>query len=234
VGRRSLAKRETFRLFRGFSAETLQFLQDLSEHNEKAWFEAHRPTYERHVLVPLCSLVADLSGWMISVDPDFEVRPTVGRTISRIFRDTRFSRDKSPLRTFMWIVFKRPKRERRSSPGFFFEIHADWFRYGMGMYAASRSNMDRIRKRIDEDPEEFAHAIRFHSEDNAYHLVANQYVNKLPSPHPASIDEWYQTKTFYLSVDRNADSILFKPELVDELLQDYRPLIPLYRFLAGP
>jgi len=187
------------RLFRGFSAKTPLFFQDLSENNKKSWFEIHRPTYERDVLEPLSSFAAHLSGWMISVDPDFEVRPVVGRTISRIFRDTRFSRDKSPLRPFMWIVFKRPKWERGSTPGFFFEIHASWFRYGMGMYAASRSTMDQFRERVDKDPKAFLRAISFHSRDSPFRLVTDPYLRKLSSQHPESIDEWYQTKSFYLS-----------------------------------
>jgi uncharacterized protein (DUF2461 family) len=170
---------------------------------------------------------------MVSVDPELEVRPVVGRAISRIFRDTRFSRDKSPLRPFMWIVFKRPIKEWKSSPGFFFEIHADRYRYGMGMYAASRSTMDRFRERIDGDPETFARAIRFHSEGCPFELVADRYVRRLPSHHPTSIDEWYQTKTFYLSVERPVGPMLFAPDLVGALLEAYEPLVPLHNFLTG-
>ena len=220
------------RLFQGFTAETLQFFRDLSENNNKAWFEDHRSSYEEHVLEPLAALSADLSAWMLSVDPGFEVRPVVGRTISRIFRDTRFSRDKAPLRPFMWVVFKRPSRERASSPGFFFEIHSAWYRYGMGMYAASKPTMDRFRERIDGEPERFVRAIGFHVAGGPFQLVADRYVRALPSRHPDFIDEWYQAKSFFLSTSRRASPDLYAPTLVDQLLQDYQPLVPLYRFLV--
>lgn len=82
--------------FTGFSQNASAFLRDLAANNNKAWFEAHRQEYEEHLLEPLKALVSDLSGFMLSIDPDFMTIPAVDRTISRIYRDTRFSKDKSP------------------------------------------------------------------------------------------------------------------------------------------
>ena len=93
--------------------------------------------------------------------------------------------------------------------------------------------MDRFRDKIDENPEEFARAITFHSQRNPFQLVAERYVRKLPSCHPPLIDEWYQTRTFYLSAEQKAGGILFSPDLPERLLRDYRLLLPLYRFLAN-
>ena len=99
--------------FKGLSSKAFRFLKEIRTHNEKAWFEAHRTDYERHLLEPLRDLVTDLSDFMLDIDLSFEVAPAVGKTISRIYRDTRFSKDKSPLRDCMWITFKRNTRTAR-------------------------------------------------------------------------------------------------------------------------
>src|SRR5512136_3090273 len=95
------------RQFQGFSRKTFTFLRDIGRHNDKAWFETHRPVYEEHVLTPLRGLVNDLADFMLGIDLSFEVSPAVGKTISRIYRDTRFSQNKSPFRDHVWIAFKR-------------------------------------------------------------------------------------------------------------------------------
>src|SRR5512136_483578 len=123
--------------FQGFSRATFTFLRDLGRHNDKAWFEAHRTIYEQHVLQPLRDLVSDLADPMLGIDLSFEVEPAVGKTISRIFRDTRFSKDKSPFRDCMWIVFKRSGKDwARYIPGYFLEITPVSYRYGLGLYDA--------------------------------------------------------------------------------------------------
>jgi len=121
------------RHFTGFSRQAFLFLRDLKANNDKAWFKAHRPDYEQYLLQPLRDLVTDLTDAMLDIDPCFEVAPTVNKTISRIHRDTRFSRDKSPYRDCMWIVFKRSGKEwSRWGVGYFLEINPTWYRYGTG------------------------------------------------------------------------------------------------------
>jgi len=90
--------------FNGFFPQTLDFLQNLGVHNDKAWFETHRREYEEYLLEPLKALVAELAGFMLAIDQNFVTAP--GRAVSRIHRDTRFSRNKSPYKTTMWITFK--------------------------------------------------------------------------------------------------------------------------------
>ena len=104
--------------FTGFKPEAIQFLNNLGMDNTKAWFEDHRADYTEYLLEPMKNLVIDLTGAMHSIDPGFETRPLVDKTISRIYRDVRFSRDKSPYRTNMWIVFKRRVTDWKDYPAF--------------------------------------------------------------------------------------------------------------------
>ncbi|VTR27253.1 Uncharacterised protein [Serratia fonticola] len=83
--------------FTGFSQQGLDFLQQVRIENDKEWFDANRGVYDRELLTPFRSLVDALSPAMLMIDPQFETRPAIGKTLSRIHRDTRFSHDKIPL-----------------------------------------------------------------------------------------------------------------------------------------
>ena len=107
-------------IFNGFPKRAVDFLRELRENNNKAWFEDHRGEYQEYLLKTLQNLCADLSEFMLTIDLHFEIRPAVGKTISRIYRDIRFSKDKSPFRSTMWITFKRQNNDWKDAPSYFF------------------------------------------------------------------------------------------------------------------
>jgi uncharacterized protein (DUF2461 family) len=168
---------------------------------------------------------------MLEIDPSFETRPLVHKTISRIFRDTRFSRDGSLFRDRMWLVFKRPIKDWKDAPGYFFELAPDRYRFGMGYYMASRATMDRFRRRIDADPGAFLDLLTYRRKRPRFELAGDKYRNPLASHHVPEIQDWYQRKSFYLSCARTLDDTLFSPRLVRDLACGFRNLAPLYRFL---
>jgi uncharacterized protein (TIGR02453 family) len=219
--------------FSGFSQQTLDFLQAVREKNSKAWFDANRPVYQKCLLEPMQNLVAELGDAMLDIDPAFETRPAINKTISRIYRDTRFSKDKSLFKNNMWIIFKRPSKDWKDAPCYYFEIFPGWYRYGMGYYSASRTTMDRFRETIDENPDEFLAAISFFKEQKMFQLEGEKYKRLIKNDHPPEIQEWYQRKSFYLACNRKVDEILFSPKLVDDLISGFMMLKPLYRYLIA-
>ena len=220
--------------FSGFSPETLAFLGEVRSRNSKPWFEEHRDHYEKVLLTPLKALTVSLSESALAIDPGFEVRPAVGKTISRIFRDTRFSRDKSLFRDRMWITFKRPSREWQDAPAYYFGLNQEGYEFGMGYYAATRSTVDAFRHALDRDPKAFLRVIRFMDEsDNPLELRGETYRRRLSSSHPRAIDTWYQRKSFCLSAQRPPDGLLFSSRLTGELSHVFLQSAPLYRFLLA-
>jgi uncharacterized protein (TIGR02453 family) len=220
------------RCFQGFSRKTFTFLRDIGRHNDKAWFEAHRAVYEQHVLQPLRDLVNDLADTMLGIDLSFEVSPAVGKTISRIYRDTRFSQDKSPFRDCVWIVFKRTaKNWARYVPGYFLEINPTWYRYGLGFYDAAPDLMARFRHQIDEDPQAFLKAIAWFARQKVFTLEGEQYKRPIGQDKPEPIRTWYQFKSFYLSCDRKIDEQILSPGFADQLAKHFRLAAPLYHYI---
>jgi len=217
--------------FSGFSEETFEFLQGLQKNNNKAWFEQHRQDYQVFLLQPMKELVSELSGVMLSIDCYFEVRPDIDRTISRIYRDVRFSRDKSPFKTTMWLTFKRPRKDWKDAPAYFFEISPTSYRYGMGLYCATPETMRQFRAAIDANTKAFVEAIAFYQDQNTFVLEGEQYKRIIDKEKSAAIQPWYQKKNLYLVCNRDIDRNLFSNLLVDDLVSGFKMLEPFYHYL---
>ena len=112
-----------FSSFTWFTRQGTEFFRRLGENNNKEWFEAHRREFETVLLTPLRALAAELSAFMLVLDPLLQVEPS--RIISRIHRDTRFSRNKSPYKTNLWFTFRRFIKDWQFHPCWFFELAAD-------------------------------------------------------------------------------------------------------------
>lgn len=217
--------------FKGFSIKTINFLKDLKANNNKIWFEANKHNYQKYLLEPLQNLVIDLGDFILTIDPYFDIRPAVDKTISRIYRDTRFSRDKSPYKSTMWITFKRPRKDWKDAPAYFFEISSHSYRYGMGFYSASIKTMDRLRNMVDKRPEVFLDAISFYSMQKTFTVEGEKYKRILNSSIPGEVQDWYQRKNLYLVCNRNIDDNLFNRNLIDDLISGFGLLAPFYNYL---
>ena len=220
------------RKFNGFSPKTLKFLRGLKANNNKVWFEGHRADYEQYVLGPLRDLVTDLGDFMLDIDMRFEITPAVNKTISRIYRDTRFSKDKSPFRSTVWITFKNRKKDWTTRVcGYFFELSIDSYRYGMGFYDAAPAIMNKFRQLIDENPKEFLKAISFFDKQKTFILEGEKYKRIIDKNKPEKIQYWYQRKNMYLVCNRKIDDTLFSSKLVDDLNYGFGLIAPFYHFL---
>lgn len=217
--------------FSGFSAKAVDFLKSLKANNNKIWFEQNKQAYQDYVLQPLQSLVVDLSGFMLTIDPRLEVRPAVGKTISRIYRDTRFSKDKSPFKSAMWITFKRSNNDWKDAPAYFFEISPESYRYGMGFYGADKKTMDRFREVIDKEPKKFAKAISFYSRQQVFVVEGEKYKRILGGSMTEEIQHWYRRKNLYLVCNRKIDNRLFSKELINDLISGFGLIAPFYQYL---
>lgn len=215
--------------FNGFSQQGLTFLQQVHQQNDKAWFDEHRPVYEKELLSPFRALVEALSLTMLPIDEQFETRPAIGKTLSRIHRDTRFSHDKSRYRSQMWLTFKRTRKDWTDAPSYFFEIAPDFWRYGLGYYSATRNTMELFRQTVRGNPQRFLEAAGCLR--NTFVLEGESYKRPLIKDLPAEVADWYNRKSFaavYTSQDMEP---LFCGDLVATLAQGFTQLEALYHYL---
>lgn len=215
--------------FSGFSQQGLSFLQQVRIENDKAWFDANRAVYDRELLTPFRSLVDALSPTMLTIDPLFETRPAIGKTLSRIHRDTRFSHDKSRYRSRMWLTFKRPSKDWKEAPVYFFELGPDMLRYGLGYYSANKATMDLFRHTLRHRPQQFLAIAACCCAP--FELMGESYKRPLVKEQAADIATWYNRKSFAVMVTDSDVDKLFSANLVTLLAQGFQQLEPLYHWL---
>ena len=217
--------------FKGFSPDALQFLMELQFNNNRAWFEENKRRYLNDVVEPFRALVRELTPFMLSVDPGLEIRAEIGKTISRIYRDTRFSKDKTPYKTSVWITFRRVGRDWLYDPAFFFEVTPDIYRYGMGFYTASRPTLERLRELIDDEDPEFSELKELYEKQELFTMEGEKYKKLYAGTKPEDLLDWYQRKNLYFMCTKKHDKLLFSPKLTDAVIDCFQQLVPFYRFL---
>ncbi|MDR0806375.1 MAG: DUF2461 domain-containing protein [Enterobacteriaceae bacterium] len=215
--------------FKGFSQQGLTFLQEVRIHNSKEWFDENRHIYDEQILTPFRCLVDDLSQSMLMIDEEFEIRPAIGKTLSRIHRDTRFSHDKSRYRSRMWLTFKRHSKDWKESPAYFFEIAPDFYRYGLGYYNAGKQTMDLLRLLMRTEPKEFLAVAKCCK--SPFELDGESYKRPLVKEQDAKIANWYNRKSFAVMTTSQEMEKLFSENLLTELEQGFKQLAPLYHYL---
>ncbi|WP_447873168.1 DUF2461 domain-containing protein [Serratia fonticola] len=212
-----------------FSSQSIAFLTEVKSQNNKEWYENNKTAYEKYLLEPFQHLVKSLTPIVQEIDKNIEVSPKIGKTISRIYRDTRFSKDKSRFRDRMWLTFKRDKKNWIDSPVFFFEIRPHAFYYGLGYYAATRETMDRVRESISCREKDFLNATS-HLLQN-FTLTGDSYKRQLKPNQPERIAIWYNKKSFSVMKENNDIAEVFDHTLVNTLAEAFTQLAPLYNFL---
>ena len=120
--------------FLGFLPDSFAFFRDLADNNNKAWFEQNRARYDQHVVGAFRSLLGTLEPFLLKLNPQFETGGRTNRSLSRINRDIRFSKDKSPYKpNFYLYVFDR-RQERGEGGRLYVGLSADCVTVGFSIY----------------------------------------------------------------------------------------------------
>ena len=217
-------------MFQGYSRETFEFFMAIRFNNNREFFTANRDWYLRAVREPSYALAEALAPTLRDFASDLDYRPY--RVVSRINRDIRFSKDKSPYRDYLWLSFHRPRGEESSPAELFFDLSASGARVGMGFYSENRGMMNALRQRIRTEPEPVA--ALFESVSGEFNLHVNAYKRMaIPDIVPDSLRGVYPAKDFFFEKPIRDFELIQSPALADELAAAFRRLAPLYRLLAA-
>ena len=129
-----------------FTDETLRFLRALKRHNDRDWFKARRDQYDLVVKQPMVAIVERLAVDLRSFAPELVASPRI--SLYRVYRDTRFTGDKSPLKTHVGAVIPRRGLPRHESAGFYFEVAPEHTLVAGGVYAPQPAQLRAIRVHI--------------------------------------------------------------------------------------
>jgi uncharacterized protein (TIGR02453 family) len=144
-----------------FGPELFSFLADLRANNDREWFAANKGRYERDLLEPSLAFIEDFAPLLEQISPHFraDARPS-GGSLFRIYRDTRFSKDKSPYKTNLGIHFRHERAKDAHAPGYYLHIGPGEVFAGGGIWHPGTQGATRIREAIVADPERWRRATR--------------------------------------------------------------------------
>lgn len=215
--------------YNGISREALFLLAENRFQDSKAFYEAHKEELKRGVTVPLRQLAGIFGEELLAVDPLMCTVPT--KMVSRIRRDTRFTKDKSLYRENMWIMFMRPKHEWENYPAFWFEVTPGGYSMGVGLYGQAPGLMETFRAHVRENETAFRAAVR-----DALAAGASIYGERYKRPQPgcpAGLEALYNCKHFGFLLGSSRLEDLADETIIDLMRGYFRLLAPTYRFLLA-
>jgi uncharacterized protein (TIGR02453 family) len=222
-----------------FTKRALSFFRGLARHNEKAWFEAHRDEYETEVRGPMRELIEDLDVHFAGFAPEIGANPK--RSMFRINRDIRFSKDKSPYKTHAACWFHHLNAERNvgaeaysGSAGYYFHLEPGGrSMLGAGLWMPPRPQLNELRRGIADDPAGFdrmARSIprRFGGLDDEGAL--KRMPRGYSEDHPAA--KWLRFQSF-TSGRTLTDAQVTSTSLASFVAREFEALLPLVRWMNG-
>ena len=133
-----------------FPQSTIKFLTALSKNNSKEWFEKNRARYDFELLQPAVQFVIDLGEKLSDLSPNIYAIPKIDKSIFRLHRDVRFSKNKAPFKTNLGLYFWEGKRKKMECPGFYFHIEPTLFFLGSGMYMFTKDQLKKYREIVSD------------------------------------------------------------------------------------
>jgi uncharacterized protein (TIGR02453 family) len=215
--------------FNGFTKEALSFLFENKMRNDKQWYDSHKDVYKKYVYNPFVDLIVELTPAILEIDDRIITVPS--KIISRVRRDTRFTKDKTLYRDNAWIVFLRDKSKMSTSPCFWFGLGQAGSSYGLGYYKAQASDMARMRQLIMDNHPAFLAALNCYESQDEFIIGGEMYKRSRHPESPDNLKLWLDRKNIYFECVQNDFELAFSKELTDRLKNGFKKLKPIYNFL---
>ena len=215
-----------------FTDETVVFLETLKQNNDREWFKAHKDDYETHVRAPMLAIIERLAQDFPRIAPDFVASP---RSMYRIYRDTRFSPDKTPYKTHVAAAFTHRTLPKTESAALYFHFAPGQLWIGGGLYAPATPRLNRIRQHIAADPDRFRRLV----ESPAFRRrggVHGERLQRMPRGFPADHEaaEYLKLKQYLAGGDEPDPALGLSPRFYGTLLRRFKALAPFVEFLNAP
>jgi uncharacterized protein (TIGR02453 family) len=220
-----------------FTTKALGFLRGIKKNNNKAWFEAHRDEYEQELREPMRELIGEIDTRLRKVAPEMGGDPK--RSMFRINRDIRFSKDKSPYKTNAGCWFNHNRASKKvgsdatdGSAGFYFHLEPGKSFVGAGLWMPPSPQLKKLRDAIDDDTAAFLRMTRTLKRFGG--LDTEHMLKRMPrgfeETHPAA--KWLRYQSF-VAGGPITDAQVTSPKLGALLTKGFADLLPLVRWING-
>lgn len=211
----------------------LAFLRELAANNDRAWFTARKARYEQEVQQPVLAFVEAMAPRLRDVSRHVVADPRKqGGSMMRIYRDTRFSRDKRPYKTNVGIQFRHEKGKDVHAPGLYVHVEPGAVFLGAGLWHPEREALTGIRDAIAAKPRAWL-AARDHAPFCASFELEGNSLKRAPAgfapDHPLIED---LRRTDFIAVRRLTEDDIVKASFADDVITAFAQVTPLMRFLC--
>jgi uncharacterized protein (TIGR02453 family) len=218
-------------MFPGFSPEALTFLRSLKRNNRREWFQPRKEIFESKLKAPMIQLVEAINAELLRFAPDHITDPK--KAVYRIYRDTRFSPDKTPYKTHVAAIFPHHGLEKQSSAGFYFHLTAKSVGIAAGSYMPGPDELRAVRAWLAENHKKFRAAAR--RPQKLLGKLEGSSVTRMPkgfiADHPA--EDLIRMKQWLYWVELDA-KLATSPQLLPELVKRFRAAAPVIAMLNAP
>ncbi len=221
--------------FSGFTKEGVSFLRELKRNNNKEWFSTHKGLYENKLLAPARAFVTAMGERLKEYAPEVNADPRRDRSIFRIYRDTRFSKDKQPYKTHLGIFFWEGPLKKMECSGFYFHLEPPFLNLYTGLYIFSPPVLREYREAVS-DPElgkELEDSIKKMITHGPY-IFGGEHYKRVPrgyDPHHPRA-ELLRYNGLYAGIEGDIPNALFSDELIDFCSHRFQNMLPLHQWLV--
>lgn len=219
--------------FAGFGPELFAFLEDLRFHNEREWFKAHQDRYETAVRGPALDFIDAMALRLDLISPELTaVAKKSGGSLMRIYRDIRFSKDKTPYKTNVGIQFRHRAGKDVHAPGLYLHMEPGDAFLAAGMWRPASEPLAQIRQAIDERPEAWT-AARDAVVAGGGWTLSGESLKRPPRGYSAEHPMIHDIKRKdFIAVRELDEAEVFGPDFPDRAAERYAAATPLMRFLC--
>jgi len=213
--------------------ELFTFFRELKENNNREWFEVNKQRYESNVREPLLRFITDFGVRLPEISPHYvaDARKS-GGSLFRIYRDVRFSKDKSPYKTTAGIQFRHENGKDVHAPGFYFHLEPDGVFVGVGIWHPETKTLNKIRDAILEHPNHWQEIVSDKAFTSTFELVGDS-LKRPPKgydpEHPLIED--LKRKDFIASTPFSEEDAC-NPDFIDRFAEACRTASPFIGFLT--
>ena len=218
-----------------FSPATFRFLRALARHNERAWFHAHKEDYERHVREPFLRLIGDLQPALADTSTHNRADPRpAGGSLFRIHRDTRFSGNKAPYKTWQGARLSHERRRETPAPSFYVHVEPGGCFVGAGLWHPGTPTQRRVRQFIHDNPAGWTAATQSPAFLRRFTLDDSEMLVRMPAGFPpdAPLARDLRRRNF-VALRPIDDATVTGPRLLPTIARDLAALAPLMDYLCA-
>lgn len=216
--------------FPGFPQAGMDFLNGLKKNNNRDWFQARKEVFEEQVKAPMVDLVAALQRDLKLIAPEV-ADGDPAKAVYRIYRDTRFSPDKTPYKTRIAALLPR-SADKSGTAGLYFSVSPEGIELGGGMYMLPSPLLLRVRQHIAADPGRLRKILAAKVIKETYGGLHGEQLKRIPQgfpiDHPAADLLRFKGYFVFGSLD---GSLATTRDLHPQLLRQFKAMLPLLRYL---